>query len=213
MESQGVKESLQRLGAHLDPRSRERRSRLRVPRFSLIANNCWGAEVYKDLGLPFSTPFIGLFVPGPDFVRLASDHERILRSPLRFVEHSVYPLYNGKRSANKAYPLALLDDDVEVHFLHYGSEQEAQHKWSRRLARLAWDRLFWVFLADSDIDIDNTGPLRIFSELPLRKLALARDNRGLGSCCTTIPEYVQDGKEMYNISLTYLDIVEWLNQP
>ncbi|GAC1614705.1 MAG: hypothetical protein NVS4B5_03630 [Vulcanimicrobiaceae bacterium] len=77
-----VKDALQRLAALAESGSRGRRARLRTTEFTVVSNDCWGAEVYKDLNLPFQTPLIGTFLAGPCYMRLVSDCSRILRSQL-----------------------------------------------------------------------------------------------------------------------------------
>jgi uncharacterized protein (DUF1919 family) len=62
--------------------------------------------------------------------------------PLRFVGTSRYDDINSDRRAGISgaqYPIGCLDDQVELHFVHYQSEAEALAKWTRRVDRIAWD--------------------------------------------------------------------------
>jgi uncharacterized protein (DUF1919 family) len=211
MNAYDLKHALQRLSAHFDEGAHERRRRLANKRFTIISNDCWGAEVYKDLDLPFDTPLIGTFLVDPCFIALCHDPEIILRAPLRFVESSRYEHVNMLRK-KKWFPTGTLGDTVEVQFLHFTSEAEALEKWNRRLGRSHFDRLFFKFSADNDPIIDPAH-LAAFDALPLRKIAFS-NGKHLGSyeSVITIPEYIVDGKSMYPISLKHFDIVAWLNQ-
>jgi uncharacterized protein (DUF1919 family) len=177
----------------------------------MVANDCWGAEVYKDFGLPFESPFIGLFVPGPCFIKLASDFRRVVTSPLRFTNESRYE--RNPDIAKKGYPIGLLDDDVEIHFLHYDSEAEAKSKWDRRVSRIAYDRLFFKISADGNFPFSDEE-LRTFDALPLaRKLILTSRSLPDVSCAITTPDFLTDGKLMYERTHKYIDMAEWLNSP
>lgn len=112
--------------------------------FTIISNDCWGAQVYQELDLPYRTPFVGTFLMAPCYLKLLQDLPGYLRSPLHFTPKSRYEFtdcdYLLKRSERHAYPIGLLKDNVEVHFVHYASEQEARKKWNRRLQRTLWDQ-------------------------------------------------------------------------
>ena len=203
-----VKDVFERMGASLSEGSRERRRSLTNKRFTIISNDCWGAEVYKDLGLPYETPLIGTFVMGPCYMRLVTDAPRILTSKLEFVAHSRYAEINERR-ATQWYPIGRLSDDVEIQFLHYRSQEDAQAKWARRLVRSHFDRLFFKLSADKDRFVD--ADLVQFDALPINKVAFSeRSHPNLTSVITT-PNYTPDGKAMYAISLERFDIVAWLN--
>ena len=209
-----LKENLQRLQYASKSDSQGRRLRL-LPenrRFTVVANDCWGAEVYKDFGLPFETPFIGLFIAGPCFIALCEDFERIVTSPLRFASKSKYPDVMIKQESKK-FPIGILDDGVEIHFLHYATEAEAADKWARRVERIAYDRLFFKISADSDFPFTD-DELRRFDALPYaRKFIFTTRTLPDVKCAITTPDYLRDGKLMYERTHTYVDMAAWLNEP
>jgi uncharacterized protein (DUF1919 family) len=208
-----LKDNVQRIQYAVSTESQSRRQRL-LPEnraFTVVANDCWGAEVYKDFGLPFETPFIGLFVPGPCYLKLVTDFQPIVTSPLRFTKDSRFE--RDPANVQKGYPIGLLDDDIEIHFLHYNSEAEAASKWSRRVDRIVYDRLFFKISADGNFPFTD-DEVRAFDALPLaRKLILARRSIPGVSSAVTIPDFLDDGKLMYERTHKYVDIAAWLNQP
>lgn len=104
--------------------------------FTIIANNCWGWKVYNQLGMPYRTPFIGLHINGPCFIKLLKNLPYYLQQELTFVYCSKYD------DKKYSYPIALLGNDIEIHFVHYDSEDHARGTWQRRVKRINWDNLF-----------------------------------------------------------------------
>jgi len=207
---QGAKHAVQRW-IDLPPGYRERRKRLLNRRFTVVSNDCWGAEVYKDLDLPFDTPLIGTFIMAPCFLRIAADAERILRSPLAFVPASRFEEVEELKRGWRPFPTGTLDDGrVEIQFMHYGSEDEARSKWERRVERSHFDRLFFKLSGDKDRFGD--AEFAAFDALPIRKIAFSAKSRPGLSSVITIPGYDRDGKTMYKITLAHFDVVNWLNQ-
>jgi uncharacterized protein (DUF1919 family) len=47
--------------------------------FVIIANNCFGGQVYKSFGLPYNTPFVGMFLYGPCYLKLLQNFKRYKR--------------------------------------------------------------------------------------------------------------------------------------
>jgi uncharacterized protein (DUF1919 family) len=204
-----VQDAVQRVAFSFSTASRSRRKRLRDDRFTIVANDCWGAEVYKDLGLPFSTPLIGTYLCAPDFMAL-SERPALLRAPLRFASRSRHDAVNAKRE-ERSHPIGLIGDGIEIQFLHFGSEEEARAKWERRSARMHFDRLF--FKASIGKDGWTDEHLRVFDALPIRKVAFAPKPYPDLANVVHVVAYTLDGKELYSASLAHFDIVTWLNQP
>ena len=85
------------------------RARLKNKTFSVIANNCWGAEVYKEAGLPYLTPFVGLYIFAPCYIRLLSDLKVYMGQELQFIPVSRYAFANAQRATMTAkYPIGVL---------------------------------------------------------------------------------------------------------
>ena len=108
----------------LIPLTIREKSLLKHKKFIIISNNCWGYSLYNTLDRTYNTPFVGLFVPPTSYINLLKNFPDILKSELHFIEHDA------------AYPIAYLGDKkIEIHFLHYESNVEADEKWRRRTKR------------------------------------------------------------------------------
>ncbi|MBY7766024.1 DUF1919 domain-containing protein [Vibrio fluvialis] len=97
---------------------------IKYPNFSLISNNCWGYEMFKNSSLPYLTPFVGLFLYPDSYLKLLDNPVYYLNYNLETVDFNF-----------DEYPIAAIYD-IEIHFLHYESIEEAKVKWNRRRQRL-----------------------------------------------------------------------------
>jgi uncharacterized protein (DUF1919 family) len=191
--------------------SHERLLRLRVRRkdFSVVASNCWGGELYKELGLAYTSPFVGLYLYAPCYVRLLSDFRRTLMHPVEFGPPSRY-------IGVTPYPLGFLNGDIELHFVHYVSREEAQAKWERRLARMQWnvDRIFFMF---SDRDLCDESHIRAFGNLdfPHKVCFTARPYPDVACSVWMAPSagqsFVEPGDRLYRDCKSQFDVAGWLN--
>ena len=184
--------------------------------FTLIANNCWGAEVYKELGLPYSTPVVGLFIPPESYLKLLSNLPFYLKQPLTFIDKSIFEIYNLYREANKSnYPIAELTNGIEIHFLHYQSTLEEQQKWDKRVKRvnLNPDNLFVKFC---DREVENQTLFEIFDALPIKNKVVfsVKKLQNIRSAIWIFEQRnlkeVTDGKNLYDVSKSYFDVIKWI---
>lgn len=106
------------------------RKQLHVKGFSIISQNCIGGVFYHDMGMQFLSPTINTFIPEPGFVKLVLNLRHYMEQEL--VVHW-----------GETYPIGMLED-VEIHFMHYGTCQEAEESWNKRKARINWDRIFVI---------------------------------------------------------------------
>ena len=139
------------------------RKRLRNTNFSIISSNCNGSIVCSDLGVPFNSPFVNLFMTASDYIKLLEDFQGYMAQELRFVQEED-PFY-GKVT----YPTAYLGD-VKIYFMHYASEGEARDALDRRKKRINMDNLFIMFTDRSGC---TQADLERFDRLPYKhKLVL-----------------------------------------
>ncbi|MCR8666086.1 DUF1919 domain-containing protein [Aestuariibaculum sp. M13] len=184
--------------------------------FVIIANNCFGGQVYKSFGLPYNTPFVGMFLYGPCYLKLLQDFKRYMNEELVFVEESVY------KDREKTYPVAKLGD-IELHFSHYTSEDEASEKWCRRKNRMMknfdLDNFYFII---SDRERVDDEIIKDFHKLPFKnKLsfgAKAIDSLGVLEHVALFETFKKKqtqalgGTKLFKISDLYFDFENWINE-
>lgn len=136
--------------------------------FSIIASNCTGTLPYRFLKMPYLTPTVNLFFHAPCYIKFASRLEHYLAQELEFVPSSRYPQAHDTHAKFNSYPIGVLDD-IEIHFMHYKSEDEARDKWNRRKARINREKLIFAF---TDRDLCTPELMQQFDNLPGQKILL-----------------------------------------
>lgn len=143
-------------------RRRNQANRLRLQRreVSIVSMNCTGGILYHELGLPFQSPTINLFLPADDFVRFCErlDHYLAIDVMTECLDPDVVE--------DRPYPVAWLDD-VKLYLVHYRTVAEAQDAWNRRKKRLRPDNI--VILA-TDRDGMTDALKDRFEKLPYPKV-------------------------------------------
>lgn len=189
---------------------------LRNTNFIIISNNCFGGQVYKSFGLPYNTPFVGMFLYGPCYLKLLQNFEKYLTKDLVFIQESVY------KDREKTYPVAKLGD-IELHFSHYTTEKEASEKWYRRRNRILnnfdLDNFYFVI---SDRERVDKGIIKEFHNLPFKnKLSFgAKTIQGLCplkhvavfEAFKRNQIQVPGGTKLFKISSLYFDFENWINK-
>jgi uncharacterized protein (DUF1919 family) len=181
--------------------------------FSIISNNCWGAFVYQDLGLKYRTPFVGLYLYAPDYLRLLRNLRPFLAMRLDFIDpaQSAYAEDLRKNGTLGSYPVGRLAD-VEVHFMHYRSKEEATRKWEARTRRINFHKLIVKFC---DRDLCSYDLLRQFEALdfPNKICFTARPYQEFPSCiCLTECAGQECVNEEQVHSKNHLDMVRYINR-
>ena len=133
--------------------------------FTLISQNCVGGVIYSDLGIPFNSPTINLFIEDDNFVKLAENPKyyfSIKAQPL--VDKFIDPI-----DPSISYPKILIED-IEICCLHYKNCQEAIDAWERRRKRINYNNIYvignsWNLHGDLNL-IDRLSkinyPIKIF---------------------------------------------------
>lgn len=206
-----MKRNLRKL-AHLAVTAYERR-RLRGANFALVSNNCWGFELYQALSRPYNTPFVGLFLFPDCYLRLLEDYPALDLSSLSFI-------HSSRHIAEKpAYPVGVLDNGAEIHFMHYESESDAAQKWTRRTERFndAIEKGATLFFKFCDREGATQEHLRRFHSLPLEsKVSMGitpfSDEHHLHTPALKDPkgDCVIDGLRLYHKRYVCFDVTEWI---
>lgn len=105
--------------------------------FSLISSNCNGCIMLNELGLKFRSPFVNLWIPPKDFVKIVSDLNYYMDQPLEFISEK-----------NISYPIAKLGD-ATIYFQHYKTVENAKASWNRRVSRINYQNIY-ILMTDRD---------------------------------------------------------------
>lgn len=112
------------------------------------------------------------------------------------------------------YPLGKLGD-IEIHFMHYSNWDEVIDTWNRRVERINFDKLFFMF---TDKDLCTYTILKSFDQLPwLKKVCFTAKKYDLKSC-VQIPEFSNHNEvgnltADYHLLNNYFDFVRWFDEP
>lgn len=142
------------IGRNIEKYIKSKINHLRINQddFTIISNNCWGTFIYKKFGLPYQSPFINLLIFAPDYIELLENFSPEILSKISFIEHSDSKHKDEMINLNiygENYPIGILNNKYELHFLHYQSKEDAQDKWLKRLKRMNFDKLIFKF-SDGD---------------------------------------------------------------
>lgn len=186
--------------------------------FVIISDNCWGGAAYQWYNKPYNSPFVGLGIYGECYIKLLSNFDYYINLPLKFIpqEDSKHP-YSFKESF---YPMALLDD-IEIHFVHYKTIEEATKKWTTRRDRMLKtkdkDNYFFKICDDWKATSEQINE---FHELPFKnKVSFEPDTKTNIESQEKIAIYerhsrnkisVPNGLGLFKITFLYFDLTKWL---
>jgi uncharacterized protein (DUF1919 family) len=178
--------------------------RLKNKNFSIVSNNCWGGGVYQALKLPYRSPFVGLFINAPCYLKLLRDFNFYMSCGLEFTETSKYGQYNGKK-----YPVGILAGEVEIHFLHFKTKEEALEKWERRKMKLP-NKTEDIFFKIDDRDFCTPELIAEFHSLKYpRKISFTKKKQVQEE--NNIPLKNPNGFILFDTTFDHLDIINWIN--
>lgn len=177
--------------------------------FCIFSNDCWGAELYRRMEIPYNTPFVGLMLMAPCYIKFLKDPHKYFESKLEFISESKYQMINELRNKIGKFPIGKILD-IEIHFQHYKSEEEAMEKWNRRKLRINWDNIYVKFTMDKDYASEDH--LNDFESLPyLRKVCFSKFAYPNSKSCIKLNKFVENGLTMFRLSMIQFDIIEWIN--
>lgn len=172
----------------------------------IFSNDCWGGEFYRFTNRQYNTPFVGLMVMAPCYIRFLKNPRYYLNMDLKFIEKSKYDDIQEYRENVRDFPIGLLDD-VEVHFLHYLDAEEAYQKWNTRKRRVDWNNLYVKFSMDKDYADENL--LKAFEELPYKnKISFSKHSYKCPSN-VKVTTYVENGAQMFTRCFRDTDLLYW----
>lgn len=122
--------------------------------FTIFSNNCLGGVFYHDAGKQFTSPLINTAMDGEDFIKF-------LQNPNYYINHK----FEFIKWYGHDYPIAKIDD-IEIRFVHYKSDSEAEYKFRERAKRIVWDNIFIV--ATNHDGLNNAECMAEFDKLPYK---------------------------------------------
>jgi uncharacterized protein (DUF1919 family) len=183
--------------------------------FTIVSNNCWGAHIYQALKMEYQTPFVGLFIPPKSYLDLLRRFDYFIRAELSFTHESgVASVSKWREREGLNYPIGLLGGQVEVHFQHYASQEEARSKWQRRCQRISPDPARWFFKFD-DREGATADDIREFCGLPLaNKVCFTHRASGLPTIVIRGEPgdtQIRDGVALARISRHHFNTLRWVS--
>lgn len=160
---------------------------------SIISSNCFAGRIMQDKRMKYNTPTLGLYFMYPDYIEFLQHLKHYLtESKIEFVEHSKYALGDERRAKWKHwYPIGLLDGKVEIHFLHYFTEEEAATKWYRRAGRVNFDKLLVIGM---DQNRCTEADIKAFDHLPFKQKLFFSSKDVKGQSIIYLREFADKGQ-------------------
>jgi uncharacterized protein (DUF1919 family) len=121
---------------------------------TIISNNCIAGTLYHDTGNIFMSPTINLFIESSDFIKFTLNLNKYINSELIELNSP----YN--------YPVGAIED-VNIHFVHYSTFNQAKSKWDERKKRIDFSNIVVIMV---DRDMFEPGMLNDFQKIPYKKI-------------------------------------------
>lgn len=186
------------------------RRKIKNKNFTIISNNCVAGWIYRKIGLPYTTPTIGLFFFSEDYIKFLENFNYYISLPLKFINSSRHPEAN-EALKKKKYPVGLLGDEIEIQFIHSTTEDEVAEKWKRRTERIAFDNLFIIY---SDRDDFHEEFLQRFEKLPFQHKIFFSSKPRKSKFVVFIRDFEKEAQvgPSYNREYEkYIDVIKWIN--
>jgi uncharacterized protein (DUF1919 family) len=172
-----------------------------VPKsFSIISDDCWGGQIYRQLHIRYLTPTVGLMIRSSDYLNYIENLDSIHHDELIFIK------------SKKNYPVAKLSN-VRIDFMHYASEAEALKKYFDRYARIDRTKIFYKIdfgkKSYTRSDIDRWNRLQLKNSVAFYPPSLEIPRGGIHNG-VLVNDWKLDGEAMFDITRKYFDIFAWL---
>jgi uncharacterized protein (DUF1919 family) len=184
--------------------------KLKDTEFCIVSSTCVGSRIYQILSRQYNTPFVGLRIQPACFAKLVANFETYMAKELTFTPNSKYPDHPNSRRSDTPCPIGLLGD-VELQFIHYGSEEEAAKKWSQRKARMNYTKLYYILVIPEACDQEIIS--RYTESAPQRKVCFHRQEELNMHSCIYIPsnkKHIGNLYAQYHRFVGRFDFAEWI---
>jgi len=171
--------------------------------FSVISEDCWGGQIYKELGRPYLTPTAGLIIESAGY--------------LRFLENLRAPDATNLVFENDSAPHPIARTPyARIHFLHYESREKAESTFRRRYERIKWDNL--LFKIDFGKPGCDASHIERWNKLKLKN-SVALFPSGITDLWekeihngVMVSDWTKNGVLMLSRSRKHFDLIRWINE-
>lgn len=121
---------------------------LKNKNFTIISNNCFGGTVYEWYNLPKQSPTVGCFFVSEDYIKFISSFTNYIQSELKLInitQSKHIAFYKSLPTYNDSLFCGVLNDEVELVFLHYSTREQIINKWNRRIKRINYENIIFKF--------------------------------------------------------------------
>ncbi|GAL86711.1 putative acetyl transferase [Sporocytophaga myxococcoides] len=184
--------------------------------FTIVSDDNWGKEVYDAFNIPYKSPFIGVHLFNSDFIKLVNDFENYIDKPITFINHSDSKHQKSFRHCfGKDYPLGLLNNDIELHFIDYNSPDEALRHWNDGRSKINLENIF--FKMDASREENNIDSIEAFDYInrPNKVCFINYYDKekylSNNSTLHLIDYWNPDSEIFFPQSLCSFDLIGWLN--
>ena len=113
---------------------------------SFVSQDCTAGELYRQLNLPYLSPFTDLMLGGSAFSNFLENIPSHLSQAITFISRNnalIFKEENGHILVD--YPVFQLGTpNMEIHWIHSNSEEDVQNKWNRRKERINYDKIITI---------------------------------------------------------------------
>ena len=117
----------------------------KLKRYSIISSNCIAGAFSRQFNLSYKSPFEALFVV--NFNQLSKNLIYYMSQEFDFIspDDSIHLDSMKKQEIYNTYPIAKYkESNIEIHFMHYHSQEEALEKWNRRKQRIDYNNMLSI---------------------------------------------------------------------
>lgn len=132
-----------------------RRIELKNRDFTIISNNCCGGFIYDIYRLKYKTPTIGCVIFPDQYCKFVSNLDYYLSKEIKVLNANKSCHLKIINKLNLPKQIGIIDDDIEVCFVHYRSADEGCKKLNKRKERVNKNNLLVKFNDQNGCLIEN----------------------------------------------------------
>lgn len=192
---------------------------------TIISQNCLSYFMHQKLNVPYNTPFVDIKIDPWEYIRYIRRWEYADLTNVRPVRKDIWhdngcPLHDG---GCDNYPLIMLDECAIIHPIHCFSLQEFKNKWMKRVARMNFHKLLFIYqdefpegneqgdeLFEKFIEHTECYPRLVFTPRSISAFVPDRDTLFVNHLCS--PEYEDNYFDDFMNSDEFLNFIAYVNK-